>query len=152
MAEDEIMPIKSNKRKKYTPKDEIMAKARAEGSTKTDAYLKANPKVSYDSARALAPEYIKRHGVDERALQLLAGAGLSEEKLARSLNECVDSADERIKLDSTKFGLGMIGYGKDQRIAETSYNPTQINIIIRSNRETNTPNPNDTIEIQANEA
>jgi len=133
MSEDEIMPIKSNKRKKYTPKDEIMAKARAEGATKTDAYLKAYPKATYDCARANAPELIKRHGIDDRALQLLASAGLSEEKLARSLNECVDSADERIKLDSTKFGLGMIGYGKEQKLAETSYNPTQINIIIRHN-------------------
>jgi hypothetical protein len=71
--------------------------------------------------------------------------------LASSLNDCVDDEDKRIKLDATKFGLGMIGYGKDQKLAESSYNPTQINIIIRSNRETNEPKSNDAIEIQADE-
>jgi hypothetical protein len=55
-------------------------------------------------------------------------------------------------MDATKTGFKLLGYGQDQKLAETSYNPTQINIIIKTNRETTTPNPNNTIEIQADEA
>lgn len=137
------LPI-ARKKPKLSPKDEIIAIERSKGATKTDAYMKAYPDCSYDSARTLAPQRIEARGIDQRALQLLASQGLDEAKLARSLNECVDDEDKRIKLDATKFGLGMIGYGKEQKEANQSYNPTQINIIIRP---ANTQ-ANDTIEVK----
>lgn len=113
------------------PKHEIMAKELAKGNTQTDAYMKGYPNASLQTARGQASTVIEQSGINARALKLLESAGLSEAKLATSLNQCVDSSDERIKLDSTKFGLGMIGYGKEQKEANQSYNPTQINIIIK---------------------
>lgn len=108
------------------PKYEIMARELAQGSNQVDAYKKAYPKASQTTANSQAHEVIARESINERAVKLLERAGLSEAKLAKSLNDCVDSADERVKLDSTKFGLNMIGYGKDQKLAESSYNPVQI--------------------------
>lgn len=152
MAED--VKVAQNKRTKKVidptkplkePNHEKMAILRAKGLSKTQAYLETYPNVKYDSARALAPNIVNKQGIDDRALHLLAQAGLSEEKLARSLNDCVDEVDDkRIKLDATKFGLSMIGYGRnDQKVDNKSYSPTMINIIIRSKS-------NDDKDIQTN--
>jgi len=125
------------------PKYEIMANHLAKGSSQVDAYKSAYPNASELTARANACQVVAREGINERALKLLESVGLSEGKLASSLNECVQSSDERIKLDSTKFGLGMIGYGKEQKEGQATYNPTQINIIIKQ-RDTQ---PVDSIDV-----
>jgi hypothetical protein len=107
-------------------KHEIMARELAKGSSQVDAYRKVYPNASDVTTNAIASRTINDNGINERALRLLEKAGLSEGKLAGSLNDCVDDDDKRIKLDATKFALGMIGYGKEQKIAESSYNPVQI--------------------------
>ena len=114
------------------PKHELIARELAKGSTQISAYKKGYPEASDVTANAIASRTIEDRGINQRALVLLEKAGLSEEKLASSLNECVDDEDKRIKLDATKFGLGMIGYGKEQKEQQALYNPTQINIIIES--------------------
>lgn len=130
-------PIKGRKqiKKKLSPKHEIMAIARSKGSTKTEAYQLAYPSASYDSARTLGTNVIAKNGIDERALQLLARNGLTEDKLASRLSEHVYSDTESISLDATKTGLKLIGYGKEDRQAEQSYNPVNIQINIMPNPE-----------------
>lgn len=115
------------------PKHEIIAIERSKGSNKVQAYSKAYPNAKYDTARANC-SIIEQKGLDLRALHLLAEQGLTEGELFKSLIQCVKSSDERIKLDSTKFGLNLIGYGKDMSKAETSYNPVQINIVIQDDK------------------
>lgn len=129
------------------PKLEIMARARAAGSSKVDAYRKAYPSAKYDSARALS-SVIERSGVDLRALQILATQGMTEGDLFKSLVECVRSSDERIKLDSTKHALTMIGYGKEHKDSNASYNPTAIIINIVHDKT----QPIDSVEVKSNDA
>lgn len=125
-----IDPSKPLKKAKY----EIMARELVKGSSQVDAYKKAYPKCNENTARTNAYQVVAREGIQQRALHLLEAAGLSEAKLASSLNECVESSDERIKLDSTKFGLGMIGYGKESVNNDNkSYLPVQINFIVKPN-------------------
>jgi hypothetical protein len=123
-----IDPKKPLRKAKY----EIMARELAKGQSQVDAYKKAYPNAADLTARANAHEVIKREGIQARALFLLEQAGLTEGDLFVSLQECVRSSDERIKLDSTKHALGMIGYGKEQKEQSTSYNPVQINFIVRT--------------------
>lgn len=130
------------------PKHEIIAKEIASGQNQTDAYMKAYPKSSLQTARANASTVVEQAGINARALKLLERNGISEDKLASKLGECLDSETENIKLDATKTGFKLLGYGSEQKLAETSYNPVQINFIVRSNRGTNDTKPNDTIEIQ----
>jgi len=134
------------------PKYEIIAKEIAKGSNQTDAYLKAYPKATLNTARGNASDLISREGINLRALKLLEEVGLTESELAKSLKQCVNSSTEQIKLEGTKFGFKLLGYGQDQKLGETSYNPTQINIVIRSNRETLEPKSNDVIDIETNDA
>lgn len=108
------------------PRHEMMARELAKGSTQVDAYKKAYPKASQNTVNANAHRIIEAQGINDRALKLLESVGLSEAKLAGKLNECVDSETESIKLDATKYGLKLIGYGQDQKLAESSYNPVQI--------------------------
>lgn len=139
------MASKTQKRKEDKVKQEIIVKARSEGLNKTEAYMKAFPKSSYDTARNEAPQYIKRHGLDELALQRMAEAGLTEGDLFNKLKGHVNGDDARISFDATKHALGMIGYGKEQKEANASYNPVQINIII----DKQDTQPIDAIDVKA---
>lgn len=121
-----VDPTKPCKR----PKDEIIARELAKGANKVNAVMKAYPKASYNSARTMTG-IIEQRGLERRALHILAEQGMTEGDLFKSLKECVLSDDERIKLDGTKHALGLIGYGRDSKESSQSYNPTQINIIIK---------------------
>lgn len=129
------------------PKYEKMAHALVAGKSQTEAYLEANPKASIETARANASPTVEIHGINARALALLNKVGLTEEKLANKLNEHVDSTTESISMDATKTGFKLLGYGQESKLAETSYNPTQINIIIKQ-RDTQ---PIDTIDVTSND-
>lgn len=135
-----IDPKKPLRKAKY----EIMARELAKGQSQVDAYKKAYPNAADLTARANAHEVIKREGIQARALFLLEQSGLKESDLFDSLRDCVNSGDERIKLDSTKHALGMIGYGKEQKDDNKSYSPVQINFIVKSN----STQPIDVIEVK----
>ena len=129
------------------PKYEIMARELASGSTQVAAYKKAYPKSSDVTAKAVASSITHSHGINERALKLLDSVGLSEKKLAETLNRHVDSETAQISLDATKTGFKLLGYGQEAKDSTQSYNPTQINIIIKK-RDTQ---PVDTIDVTTND-
>lgn len=116
------------------PKHEMIAREIASGSTQIDAYRKYHPKAKESSVMACASRAVEMHGINQRALKLLESVGLTEEKLANTLNKHVDSMTESISMDATKTGFKLLGYGQEQRQAETSYNPVQINIIIEDSK------------------
>jgi len=108
------------------PINEKMALLRSEGFDKTASYEQCFPNVTHDSARALSSKYIESHYIDKRALQLLASQGLSEERLASRLNDLVDSKNDATALGAVSKGFDLIGYGKDSKQADATYNPVQI--------------------------
>lgn len=124
------------------PKHEIMARKLASGKSQVEAYLEAYPKSNPEGANAVAYRAVAMHGINDRALKLLESVGLNEKKLASKLNECVDSEIESIKLDATKHGLKLIGYGQDKEQAQQVYNPVQVII----QQLTVNPQPIDTKE------
>lgn len=139
-----IDPKKPLRKAKY----EIMARELAKGQSQVDAYKKAYPNAADLTARANAHEVIKREGIQSRALFLLEEAGLTEGDLFHKLKGHVNGEDARISFDATKHALSMIGYGKEQKDAEKSYSPTQINIIIEGANTQTTPKTNNHIDIQ----
>lgn len=109
------------------PKHEIMARKLASGKSQVEAYLEAYPKSNPEGAKAVAYRAVASHGVNERALKLLDSVGLTEDKLAKKLNEHVDSFTESISLEATKHGLKLIGYGQDAKDqSQQVYNPVQV--------------------------
>jgi hypothetical protein len=125
------------------PKHEIMARELAKGQCQVDAYKRAYPKASNTTAQGNASRLIASTNINERALKLLDSVGLSEKKLAQTLNKHVDSETAQISLDATKTGFKLLGYGQESKESTQSYNPTQINIIIKQ-RDTQ---PVDSIEV-----
>ena len=116
------------------PRFEKMALLRLKGANKTEAYQAVYPNASYDSARAEASQLIEAKYIDKRALHLLASQGLSEEKLARRLNELTDSEQDSTALQAVSKGFDLLGYGKQDKQDTQSYNPVQINIIIEKDK------------------
>jgi|GEM_PF-4337331 len=108
------------------PKHELMARARAQGKTKTEAYMEAYPKATLATARSNASTVMEKYGINARAAELLAEVGLTDQKLAKRLNDHVESQTESISLDATKYGLKIIGYGTDADREPPTYNPVQI--------------------------
>ena len=130
MANHRKKPINPNK-PLPNPKHEIIAKELSKGESQTDAYLKGYPKATLTTARGSASTLIEQSGINTRALKLLERNGISEDKLAQTLGKHLDSETETVSMDATKTGFKLLGYGSEQRQAEQSFNPTQINIIIR---------------------
>lgn len=124
------------------PKFEIMARERAKGSGKAEAYMKAYPKASLNTARANS-KIITTKGIDERALYLLAQSGLKESDLFNKLAEHVNGEDTRISFEGTKFALGMIGYGKEQKESSQVFAPVQINFVVHQTVKPNDVQPID---------
>ncbi|HOW60059.1 MAG TPA: hypothetical protein PLO78_10110 [Candidatus Omnitrophota bacterium] len=108
------------------PKHELMARARAQGKTKTEAYMEAYPKATLATARSNASTVMEKYGINARATELLAEVGLTEKKLASRLNDHVGSQTESISLDATKYGLKIMGYGAEANKEQLTYNPVQI--------------------------
>jgi hypothetical protein len=125
------------------PKHEIMAKELAKGESQIDAYAKAYPKASKTTTQGNASRVIEAAGINARALKLLEKNGITEDRLAQTLGKHLDSETETVSMDATKTGFKLLGYGQESKESNQSYNPTQINIIIKQ-RDTQ---PVDSIDV-----
>jgi hypothetical protein len=144
---DPTKPLKNLKHEKLARKIALDPK-----KTQTEAYLEVYSTNEPDSARASASEILAKPNVRERVLALMSKDRPILEKVSERVNQHIDGDNAPVSMDACKTVLKIAGTLDEQKIAESSYNPVQINFIVKTNRETNTPNLSDSIEIQSNES
>lgn len=125
---DPSKPLKNLKHEKLARKIALDPK-----KTQTEAYLEVFSTNDPDSARASASEILAKPNVRERVLALMSKDRPILEKVSERVNQHIDGDNAPVSMDACKTVLKIAGTLDEQKLAESSYSPTQINIIIRSN-------------------
>jgi hypothetical protein len=105
--------------------------AKQPSQSQDSAYLKVYPSADPNSAIAAASRLLSNVNVRQRVMELMSRERPILERVSERMNDHVDSSTESISLEACKTVMRIAGAMNEEKQADSSYNPTQINIIIR---------------------
>jgi len=105
--------------------------AREPGQSQDSAYMKVYPSADPQSAIPAASRLLSNGNIRQRVIDLMSRERPILERVSERMNDHVDSDTESISLEACKTVMRIAGAMNEDKTEATSYNPTQINIIIR---------------------
>ena len=115
-------------------KHELFARELAKKPTESQdkAYMRVYPEADPKSAVCASSRLLSNVNIRQRVMDLMSIERPILEKVSERMNKHVDSDTESISLDACKTVFRIAGAMNEDKQEGTSYNPTQINIIIQS--------------------